>query len=117
MGRRRCALQKIVVLHALVINPVDVLDGMDGSVVLVLGVLSAVFLIAVDVVEDFVEVLLGMPDTPQQLCVELEDAGPVQVGIAFIIHADMLVEPVLHLVQLGNHIAIKIGRASCRERV
>lgn len=63
---------------------------MDGPVVLVLRVLGAILLIAVGVVENLVEVLLGMSDIPQQLRIELKDASSMQVGVALIIHTDML---------------------------
>ncbi len=56
-----------MVPHQLVIDPFNILDRMDCPVVLILRMFRAVFLIAVDAVENLVEVLLSVSAVPQKL--------------------------------------------------
>lgn len=77
MGKRRYASFRIGSIHTLVIHILNVLDGVYRPVVLIFRVILTILLIALDIVKDFVEVLIGMLNTSPQLHIEAQNVGTV----------------------------------------
>ena len=66
-----------MLLHALVINPLDIHDGANSPVVWILRVFLTISLIAVDIIENLVEVLLRVLTAGNQLLIKPKDVGSV----------------------------------------
>ena len=79
---------------------------MDSSIVPVVLVVPTVPFVEVDVGQHIDELLLRVGDVPQQLVVEPQDAGPVFIGVALIILADVVSQFRLHSLQLVQHLGI-----------
>lgn len=73
-----------MLLEPFIIDPADIGDGVDSSIVPVVLVVPTVPFVEVDVGQHIDELLLRVGDVPQQLVVEPQDAGPVFIGVALI---------------------------------
>lgn len=114
MGKRRYASFRIGSIHTLVIHILNVLDGVYRPVVLIFRVILTILLIALDIVKDFVEVLIRVLHPSPQLHVKAQNVRPVQISIALIVNTNVFIKPHpclrlcrFHLVQLLNHCAVE----------
>ena len=92
-----------------IIDPVDVRYGVDGPPVLIVRVILAVAFIAVDVVEDFIEVFLGVFFLAEQLGIELQNLGPVHIGVPFIVHLNVFIQAGFQVFKLLLCLALGVG--------
>ena len=79
MLRSRQALEEAPRFHQLVENPVDVLDCVHGSVIRIFRVRVAIAFVAGDIVHDLVKVLFRVLEPANELGIESQDRGSVEV--------------------------------------
>ena len=87
----------------LLINALKVVDGGDGAVVFVVGMVGAVVLVAVDISQDVRPVLGGVEMALSNLVPESEDARPSLVRLTGRIFGDVAVELLRQLLELGEY--------------
>ena len=114
MGRRRYASLRIVLFHTIIIHVFDMPDSVYCPIVFILWVILTILLVALDIVKDFVEVLIRVLHPSPQLHVKAQNVRPVQISIALIVNTNVFIKPHpclrlcrFHLVQLLNHCAVE----------
>ena len=106
--------QKIVTFQKLVVNAVDVVDGMDTLAVGKVVVRMAKIFIVLDGVKHFIKVFFGVPPVMNQFVVKSEDLRSPKAGGLSVVLFDVLVQSLprfvlalLHRVKAGRHIGIQ----------
>lgn len=98
----------------LIVNAVDIVDGMDALAIRKIFVRLAVRFIVMDGIKHFIEVLFRMPPVVEQLIIETQDLCSPKAGGLGIVLGDVLIEPfprlglaLLHRIKPGRHIGIQ----------
>ena len=98
----------------LIVNAVDIIDGMDALSIRKIFVRLAVRFIVMDGIKHFIEVLFRMPPVVEQLIIEPQDLRSPKAGSLGIVLGDVLIKPfprlglaLLHRIKPGHHISIQ----------
>ena len=103
-----------MLLQPLIIHPLDIGDGVNGSSVSVILMLLAENIVPVDLTQDLHKLLFGVGNVPEQFIVELKNTGPNLIRFPLIVQLDMVFQLLLgvlllflNLGQLGHDFGIE----------
>ena len=96
-----CPSQESAFIRAFLVDALDVLDGQNGFVVLIFRVILTELFIPGHIIQNLIEVLLGVPLVVQDLVIKPQDPIPAGGGLVFRKHSSEMIQE-LQIIVLGR---------------
>lgn len=88
------------------VDSLNILNGENGSIVGVFGVIGAVMFVCINFRKHLKELFPCMVDVPQQFIVEMQDASSVTICGTPVVHINVGVQFLFNVAQSFRHIGI-----------